>query len=174
MDLDSENNLPRRIARAVDTCIVIVCGALAGSIALALTFLISVDVIGRYFFGKPTMVAVEISGYLLVGLVFLGLIYTEHVNRNITIELLTDRLKPRLRKLLHGIVSVFSILFSAWLAWFTLAPVMMDFTLGTTSLTGTGIPIWMPSGLIPLGFALLAVKLTARFVMNLGSEYSKV
>lgn len=174
MVLDKKNNLPRRIAMVVDRGTAIFCSALAGTMVLAMALLIPIDVFGRYFFGKPTLIAVEISGYLLVGLVFLGLVYTAHVDRNIKVELLTDRLRPRVRKQLHDVVTIFSILFSAWLAWFTLGPVMMDFALGTTSLTGTAIPIWMPSALIPLGFALLAVKLSARFIMNLGSEYGEI
>jgi TRAP-type C4-dicarboxylate transport system permease small subunit len=170
MVLEKRKNLPARIATVVDRGIVIFCSALAGATILALTLLIPIDVLGRYLFGKPTLFAVEISGYLLVGLIFLGLVFTAHSDRNIKIELLTDRLRPRARKQLHDVVVIFTILFSAWLAWFTLGPVMMDFSLGTTSLTGTAIPIWMPSALIPLGFALLAMKLATRFIIDLGSN----
>lgn len=170
MNLSDKNNLPKRIAQVIDKSIVVFCSAIAGGSILIMTTLITVDVLGRYLFQKPTMVAVEISGYLLVGLVYLGLVYTGHVDRHIKIEIFTDRLKPHLRKKLNDIVGVFTILFSSWLAWFTLGPVKMDFELGSTSLTGTAIPMWMPGALIPLGFALLAMKLFAQLIINLESE----
>lgn len=168
MILEQQGNLPTRVATAVDRCIVIFCGVVAGATVLAMALLIPIDVLGRYFFGKPTMIAVEVSGYLLVGLVFLGVVYTAHLDRNIKVELLTDRLSPSVRRSLHAAVAVCTILLSAWLAWFTLGPVMMDYSLGTISLTGTAIPIWIPSAFIPLGFALLAVKLAARFIADMG------
>jgi TRAP-type C4-dicarboxylate transport system permease small subunit len=158
-----------RIATIVEKTIVVFSAVLAGAAILAMALLIPVDVLGRYLFGKPTLIAVEVCGYLLVCLIFLGLVYTAHAGRNITVELLTAKLPPRLRRRLHAVVTVFLILFSAWLAWFALGPVLMDFSLGTTSLTGPATPIWMPSSLIPLGFALLALKLAARALIELGS-----
>lgn len=174
MNLDDKNNLPKRIAQGIDKGIVIFCSAIAGATILILSILITVDVLGRYLFQTPTMVAVEFSGYLLVGLVFLGLVYTGHVDGHIKIEILTDRLKPYPRKMLKIVVDIFTIVFSAWLAWFTLGPVLMDFELGSTSLTGTAIPMWVPGALIPLGFAILAMKLFAQFVIDLGSESKEV
>lgn len=172
MVLYKQDNLLTRIAMAVDKGVVIFSSVIAGAAVLVMALLIPVDVLGRYLFGKPTLIAVEVSGYLLVGLVFLGLVYTAHGDRNIKVELLTDKLKPAMRKRLHGAVTICTIVFSAWLAWFTLQPVMMDFSLGTTSLTGTAIPIWVPSALIPLGFALVAVQLSARFIMDLGAAHA--
>lgn len=173
MVLDKQDKFPARIARVVDKSIVVFCSVAAGATVLAMAFLIPIDVLGRYLFGKPTLIAVEVSGYLLVGLVFLGLVYTAHVNRNITVDLLTDMLRPVVRKKLRDAVTICTALFSAWLAWFTLDPVRMDFSLGTTSLTGTAIPIWVPSAMIPLGFSLLAVKLLARFIIDLSAGHAE-
>ena len=173
MVLDKQDTLPVRIAMVVDKGVAIFCSVAASAAVLAMAFLIPIDVLGRYLFGKPTLIAVEVSGYLLVGLVFLGLVYTAHVNRNITVDLLTDRLRPVVRKKLRDTVTICTALFSAWLAWFTLAPVRMDFSLGTTSLTGTAIPIWVPSAMIPLGFLLLSVKLLTRFIIDMSAGHEE-
>lgn len=170
MSTDEQYKFPKRIARVVDSSITLICKALAGAIVFVMTILITIDVLGRYFFGMPTMVAVEISGYLLVGLVYLGLVYTASVDRNIVIEIFISRLGHVRRKQLENIVLFVSVVFSAWLVWFTLGPVIMDFSLGTKSLTGTNIPIWLPSALIPVGFGLLTVNLLAKFVLGLGTE----
>jgi len=130
--------------------------------------LITVDVIGRYFFGKPTMIAAEISGYLLVVLVFLGMIYTTDVNKNITVEMMTSRLSEGVRRKLFIVVSIITMIFSGWMAWFTLQPVLMDFMLNTTSLTGTSIHMWIPGALIPFGFLLLSVKMLVQLIIDFG------
>lgn len=169
MNSDKKYILIKSIARKVNFLVAKGCAVFAAGTILITTILLTVDVVGRYFFGKPTMVAAEISGYLLVGLVFIGLVYTADVNRNIVVEIITSRLGSYQRKF-HNVVLIFSIIFSGWLVWFTLEPVVMDFSLGTTSLTGTAIPIWMPSALIPLGFALLTINLSAKFILCLGNE----
>ena len=78
-----------RIATMVEKTIVAFSAVLAGAAILAMAILIPVDVLGRYLFGKPTLIAVEVAVYLLVCLIFLGLVYTAHAGRHITVEHLT-------------------------------------------------------------------------------------
>ena len=59
-------------------------GNVGGSILIAgMLLLITIDVLGRYFLGMTTYVAGEISGYLLVGVCTLGLVYTQRKGANI-------------------------------------------------------------------------------------------
>jgi len=131
---------------------------------LAMTVLITVDVLGRYLFNKPTQISVEVSGYLLVALVFLGLAYTEGRDRHIVLTFLTDTFPLRLRWAISFVGSIVSIVFSAWLVWLTAQPVIQDYALGSISLTGLRTPQWVPESLIPVGFALLTVQLLTKFI----------
>jgi len=143
-------------------CLLIVSGAAAGATILSMTLLITVDVLGRYLFGMPTQIAVEMSGYMLVAMIFLGLAYTDSCERHITITVFTDRLSPGTRRRFAFVNAAVATLFSGWLAWFTLQPVLQDYALGTVSLTGTRTPTWIPGLFIPVGFAVLAVHLAAK------------
>lgn len=142
-------------------------GATAGCTALAMTLLITVDVLGRYLVNRPTQVSVEMSGYLLVALVFLGLAYTEGHDRHIMLTFLTDRFSHRVQRLLMVANTALSILFAVWLTWLTLQPVLQDYALGSISLTGTRTPLWIPESLIPLGLGLFTVQLVARLITQL-------
>ena len=137
-------------------------GGLAAAAILAMTLLITLDVTGRYLFGRPTLIAVEMSGYLLVAMVFLGLAYTDHRGRHIQIAILTSRLPPRGQAVLGMVNTAIASAFCLWLAWLTLQPVLLDRAFGTVSLTGTRTPIWIPSAAIPLGLALVGLHLLAR------------
>lgn len=127
-----------------------------------MTVLVTVDVVGRYTMGRPTGVAVELSGYFLVALIFLGLSYTESRDRHITITVVTQRLPSRVQSYLGLAMTLIAIATAAWLSWFTLQPALQDYELGTVSLTGTRTPQWIPQLAIPVGLALFTVQLMRR------------
>jgi|GEM_PF-1981617 len=129
---------------------------------ITMTVLIIADVVGRTFLGRSLLVAGELSGYALVALVFGGLAFAESEGKHIIITIVTDRLAPMLQQALLLVVMPAGAAVAAWLTWFTFLPVHQDFELGTTSLAGSGLPVWLPEALIPLGFLLLTVQLTLR------------
>jgi len=144
-----------------------VSGATGGFVIFAMTILITVDVLGRYLLGKPTMVAVEMSAYMLVALIFLGLAYTESQDRHVAITFITKKFSQRTQKILRIAITAISVVFIGWLVWFTALPVIQDFQIGTVSLTGTRTPIWIPSLLIPIGFTLFTFQLIIKLIGEL-------
>ena len=168
--IDPKKDRFYRGVEIVSRVLATISGAAGGFTIFAMTMLITVDVLGRYLFGRPTMVAVEISGYMLVAMIFLGLAYTEKRDRHITITVITDRIPVKRRRAIT-IVNIFAAaILAAWLTWFTLQPVIQDFELGTVSLTGTRTPIWVPGLLIPVGFGLLSIQLLTRLLKTLRSS----
>ena len=133
-----------------------------------MTLLITVDVIGRAF-GMPTYVAVEMSGYMLIGIVFLGLAYTMRKGKHIKITLLTDRFPPRMRQLLEIAALFVALVFIGWFAWSTFGPAKVNFVLKITSLTIVGTPLWIPYGFIAVGLGMLAVELMAELIREIAS-----
>lgn len=64
-----------------------------GVVFVALTaLLITADVAGRYFFDHPIKGAHEIIEFMVLGIVALGLAYTQYRKANIAIDLLVTRL----------------------------------------------------------------------------------
>jgi TRAP-type C4-dicarboxylate transport system permease small subunit len=136
---------------------------------LAMAGLTVADVAGRAF-GRPLLLAGELSGYALVALVFGGLAWADVGARHVTITLALDRLAPAWRRRIDRAVLILTAIFVGWLAWFTALPAWQDLALRTRSLAGSGAPMWIPEALIPLGFALLALRLALHAVAGRPDE----
>ncbi len=144
-------------------------GVIGGLFIFAMTLLVSVDVLGRYLFGKPTLIAVEMSAYMYVAIIFLGLAYTQSIGRHIQITSVTSRLSQGQQKILAIVISITAIIFAGWLVWFTAGPAIQFFTQGAVSKTGTHTPLWIPASFIPLGFLLFTFQLIAGLVRKLSA-----
>lgn len=141
---------------------------IGGVATIAMTALIVADVIGRHF-GRSVLVANELSGYALVALIFGGLAYTEAGGRHIAITTAIELLPAGARRVVDRVVLGLATVFTAWLAWFSLLPARQDFEMGTRSIAGSGVPLWVPEALIPLGLALLAIEMALRLADSLRS-----
>ena len=144
-------------------------GVIGGFFIFSMTLLVSVDVLGRYLFGKPTLVAVEMSAYMYVAIIFLGLAYTESISRHIQITTVTRHLPQNQQKVLAIVISITTIIFVGWLVWFSAGPAIQYFMQGAVSKTGTHTPLWIPVSLIPLGFFLFTFQLIASLIHKLSA-----
>ena len=144
-------------------------GGMCGAVFIFLmTLLITVDVIGRAF-GTPTYVATELSGYLLIGIVFLGLAYTQRKGRHIKIIMLTERLPPRKRQLLEIATLIVALTFISWFTWSTFGPVIQNYVLKATSLTFIHTPLWIPYAFVAVGLAVLGIELMIELIREITS-----
>lgn len=137
---------------------------MAGSaMALTLMMLVTVvDVVLRYLFRSPLGWSLGfITDYLLIGLFFLGLSYTFRVNGHISVDAFVRRLPARIQRVLGVIGNVLACLFfalivytgaiRAWEAW-----VNNEVPSGGSTLPW---PTWTSYVLVPLGTALLVVRI---------------
>jgi tripartite ATP-independent transporter DctM subunit len=92
-------------------------GALGAALLLSMTAMVCWEIAARFLFNRPTSWVTEISPYLLVAIVFIGLAVTERRNGHIQVELLVTALSPsrqhRLDLLAHWIGLLF-LLAAAW------------------------------------------------------------
>ncbi|WP_269580647.1 TRAP transporter small permease [Roseibium sp. Sym1] len=92
----------------------------SGAALVGVTLLMVIDVIGRYVFNSPLTFAVE-TIELLMGLsIAFGLALTTYNRGHIRVDLLTQVVSPRLRKVLDLLADLTSIVFFALIAWKTL------------------------------------------------------
>ncbi|NYT62965.1 TRAP transporter small permease [Alcaligenaceae bacterium] len=130
-----------------------------GIVALALLpLIVFYDVTARYLFNAPTIWATEISIYLLQLLVFLpmGLLLSE--NAHIRSTLLTDKLPPGIRHILHLLSLVLVALLAGCITWLGWKLTAHSWNYSQVSATLLAIPLWIPNALIPLGGLLLLVS----------------
>lgn len=78
------------------------------------------DVIGRATWARPITGAVELSSYMLVIFILLGVAYTHQVKGHVRVSFFVSRLPPRAQELLNiitVILSLFIIFVLAWQGW---------------------------------------------------------
>ncbi|MFP4213557.1 MAG: TRAP transporter small permease subunit [Desulfohalobiaceae bacterium] len=135
-------------------------GAFLSALCMALiVLLIVVEIFLRTFLGFSTMVSSEFSGYLLVGVVSLGLAYTLQHEAHIRITLIWGNLPQKWQTRLDILVACTSILITCFALYHSILLVKDTYSLGMTADTMAKTPLWIPQAAIPAGLAMLLLQL---------------
>jgi TRAP-type C4-dicarboxylate transport system permease small subunit len=132
--------------------------------------LISADVVGRFVFNRPVMGTYELGQMFMVGMVFLGLSYTQMVGGNVTVDTFTRRLNPRMRAALSIFADIVGLVIfglmtysSGNLAWIALK--------NKRTVQGLlGMPLYPSKFVVAIGTATL----TLYFLIKLVGEINLV
>ena len=130
--------------------------------SLALT--VSYDVLLRASTGKSTGITDEISAYMLVAMVFLGLAHTELTGRHISIDSITRRFPYEAQRSLKFVILFISICFLSWLAYTTISPMANHLMTRSSSLGVIRTPMWIPYSFIPLGLFIWVIQLISKLM----------
>lgn len=133
---------------------------LAGLGVLAITGLITFDVLMRYFLDRPQLFVDEVVGFLQVLVVFAGLAYTFRAGGHVRVDLVTSHLPPAARAWLRLVTLALGVVFLAVVMWVTAQSALTAYRYGRVSAVML-YPLWVPMSLIPLGLALMAVAMLA-------------
>lgn len=140
-------------------------GNVLGSIMVAgMTALITVDVLSRFVFGIPTYIATEVSGYLMAGMVYLGLAWTSRMGQQIEVTIAIDPLSKKKKGWIKFATLTVSVAFVVWLCILTTQPVIQNIQFHTTSITQLKMPIWIPTICVPIGLGMLAIQLFSQWL----------
>lgn len=142
-------------------------GHLAGATVLGLTALIASAVIARRVFGSPILATDEVSGYLLLAIVFFGLAYTMKAGGHIRADIVLTHVSVKIRETLEVLATVLALAFTLVLLGGAWALVAEYYVHGTTSFKYLQIPLWMPAALLVVGAALLVLQLVAQLLRKL-------
>ncbi|MES1926063.1 hypothetical protein T31B1_12114 [Salinisphaera sp. T31B1] len=151
-----------RACRAGETVIAAVCGVGCAAALSAMALGIVAEIVARNLFDYSFMSVDEISGYLLVAVMFLGLVVAIHDNALFRVELVTDRLSVRHRYVFDLALSLVFIGFLLVLAYQCFLLAKDSFDGGYTAPTLLATPLYLPQMLIPLGLTASAVLLGLR------------
>ncbi len=138
---------------------VINAGAIIAMILiLAMTLLMTADVFGRYI-GKSITFSIELSQFMLVAIIFLGLAWTQSRKGHIQIDLLTSKLGPRNRALVNVAGLMLSVGMMALLTWRSGAQAIVSWQKNEIFCGAVFITVWPSRIALPVGGALLCVQL---------------
>ena len=128
--------------------------------------LIFVDVFMRYVFNNPIPGAQEMTGVLMMMVVFLGIAATQRRKGHVSIDLVIAKLPSRARLVMEGINNLISIALFAILIWRSI--VYIQSLIHTHLLIRMiNIPLWPFVTIIPFGCALILIVLLRDFCTNL-------
>ena len=108
-----------RIKKSVQKANRLIAGIGACSL-IPLMILTTLDVVGRDVFNYPVPGTVELSQYLLVTFVLMGLAYTQQAKGHVPVSVLTSRLPLRgqlLLKITSSLLGLFLFSLLAWQGW---------------------------------------------------------
>ena len=129
----------------------------AGAAIAVLAALISIDIIGRDFFGASIQGTDELGGYVLAFVGSLGMALTLLRRGHPRIEIFF-RFFPRvLRDGLHVLAQVAMACFAVFMAWHAWGELQTTLRFGAITNTPLQTPLWVPQGVWVIGMVFFAV-----------------
>ena len=149
-----------RLARAVD-CVFIWPGYLAGGLYFVLAFFVTYDVLARKWgaaVGLPTTrVTDEISGYLLALAATWGSAFALRTGGHVRVDVMFPYLARAVRTAADVLAQLLMALFAGLVSWKIWALVIDSMETDARSSTYLLTPLWVPQGILGIGFSLLAL-----------------
>ena len=148
------------LARAVDR-VFMWPGYLAGALYILLAFFVTYDVLARKWgsaVGLPTTrVTDEISGYMLALAATWGFAFALRTGGHVRVDVLFPYMSRRVRTGLDVIAQLLMAVFAAIVAWKIWALVADSLESDMRSSTYLLTPLYIPQGILGVGFTLLAL-----------------
>jgi len=131
----------------------------------AMVLLVLVQIVLRNFFSIGIMGGAEIVRHLVLWVAFLGAGLAARDGKHIRIELTQHLLSIRTRRIFEVITSIFSVIVCGILVWASLHFVSVDYR-GGGVIAFFNTPIWILQIIIPIGYAVVALRFCARCIEN--------
>jgi len=145
---------------------------ISGLAILAMTLMVSYDVLMRFFLGEPQLFIDELTSFLLVVVIFLGTGPTFFKGGHIRVDLVTNRLQPRSRTRLRVSTLFIGIALLGIITYETTVSTMVAFQTGRLSAV-MGYPLWTAMLFIPLGLVLMAFFMVVELAKEMRGKGEK-
>ena len=144
-----------RVLSGLETALIVVLLALAALLNFA-------QVGGRYLLGLSVSEFEEISVYLIIWMVFVGMGRADRLGQSIALDILYAAVGERTRLWLGRARDVLQIVFALLMTAVTAESVLFSWTIGETSVSKLAAPIWLVMAIMPPAFLLLAFRTALR------------
>lgn len=139
-------------------------GAVSAASLLFLLLLVSWGVFSRYILRSPSLIALEISGYLMVLLAFLPSGYLAYKNQHVSSEFLVSRLSKKSHQIVKIISDLFVLLYCIVILYEGVASTIVMYQSNFRSTTLLNFPTWIVYSLIPLGISFLLFQISVDII----------
>ncbi len=150
---------PISLFKAFIGCLPITGARIGAVFVVIMTVLITFEVISRKLFNFSTLLADEAAGYLLVGIVFLGMAYCLSTRGHIFVEFVFDRVPFKLRNWLRLVSYIIAIAYVSLVIYTSTKLAADSYRLSAKSYGMLQVPLVLFQILVPIGMFLFAVQL---------------
>ena len=135
-----------------------ITGWVAALCLVAAALIVTEAVIVRKLLGISTIWQIEASVFLLIFTVFVGAPFVQKNEHHLNVDLVIIHLSPRTREITLIVVSIFTCILTALLAWYAW-PMWWETVIHIEhSESLWGPPLWIPYLFLPLGMTLLFLQ----------------
>ena len=131
---------------------------LIAALVLAMVLLAGAQIVLRNFFDTGIAWAEPLLRAMVLWAAMLGALAAVRDDKHIGLDVVTHFVKGRAQRVLRVVTLLFAAGICALRAWYGRELVKLDYGSGTEV---AGIPGWCVEAIIPIGFALLALRLAA-------------
>ena len=124
------------------------------AVMVSITFM---QVIARYVFNYSFVWALEVTTVLFAWLIFIGMSYGVRVGSHIGVDALVKSLGPRAARIVGSIAALLCIVYAAIVTFGGYQYVRKMYDVGI-EMQDVPIEQWIPRLVLPIGFALLALR----------------
>lgn len=136
----------------------IMLGYLSGLGILTMSLILFYEVIARYCFNAPTIWVQEVSIYLFMWSMLAGASYTLMLGKHVRIDLIFDRLPPKVQNFLDILTGLVGVAFCAIVTHQAYLMIASSLRFGKLSATILRVPMWLVQLPLFLGFMLLTLQ----------------
>ena len=130
-------------------------------------FMLSYEVIARYFFLSPTIWAAELSQISLIYGTLLAMPWALKSRKHIQINLVINKLSKSYKKILNILIMIILIIFSSYVMIYGFDIFYDSFVRGRTTGSLLNLPSWIAEFSVPFCFLLLLIQSILQQVSSL-------
>jgi TRAP-type C4-dicarboxylate transport system permease small subunit len=154
--------LPKKVENGIKYAEYVLTG-ISGLCFVAMMFLGTADVIGRYVFNSPITGTYEISQVLMAGVVLLGWAYTMKTGGHVRVELLICRLPSRPRAIIDFVMMLLSLAIFIMIMWRSTL-LALQYMEEHRVLQTLNIPVYPFFFLVPVGAFFLCLEIIIQMI----------
>lgn len=144
-----------------------ICARLSAWLFFIIGGIIVFEVVARYVFLSPTVWGEEMSRFLQIWATYLAAAYVLHKRKLIAIDVVVNKLAPRLQKIFESSALLVIMVFCLVACVYGIDIAAESIRVGRATSTMLAVPSWMTEIAIPIGFGLMFFQALAELIRTI-------
>ncbi len=132
--------------------------------AIAMPLLITVEVMGRTFFSKSTLICDEYTGYMLCAMTFFGGAYSLEKGAFLRVDILYERFRGRFRKIVDIVNWLVGLIYVLFLLKFCYSVFIYSWSGNVVSISFSRTKLAYPQATMLIGCVMLLIQVIIELI----------